>query len=1405
MRHYPASNLTPGHPNGLQQVKPKGAADWTFIINDEIAYVMDGEVLRIYRFDTSSTDAESLPEIVIPDGNGTGQGRWKQKKFKQVKESEVFPLREMINNMSIRKMENWSGLSNIAHTSLESYISDAVWETGTIEQLTSTHLFNGNTMQVYFDAADEDVKVTIIDDAGVTVVNKTLVMAMNNTGFSWVQCDTLMNGNVAIAARESTGDIFYCIVDYEGDIIVPKTEVWDASSAFGRGGVVALNDGGFVILWGDSGNSQGRFSRFEKDGTIIAQQLIWGDAFGGSEYPFSCEAVQLYNGNIFVAGNDGFTDGYAMVIDTDGNEVVPYLNLSDFVVGEVALGANGNVFLAGAWKAVGTGYPAYSILDPKLNTVKATTFINTTPNGSTQFTRVMALPTSGEWVYAFANGLSSAGQYDVIDKDGTRISTSSRTFVSGSVNGLTISLTSTGNIFFSWIDGVSDGHRRLFESKGVRFTKDFMIEIDGQRALFAENDRMRLGPDGGFSILVDWDDSEIIEMHDGNDIRKFRLDEDTIRLGQYTTDSPVLEVDTDDQEITLGRVSVANQFKMGFDVGGGNHYLKHTFFGQSLSQNLTLWHVDGVNERVDWGDPTVGLYMRYDFESDPNFRILSGATDMWFYISESTQRLGNSANAYIQARSNGAIEGYVGLAGLGTVLDIDPLNGVYQWGQNNLNMTFQTLGGGRMWLENYSIKYIEYNNADRDEEELSINAKLNVGQITDVHQADQLRARHELAGDASLKIWDITSQPNAHIIRTGIVVFRDAMYVVCGKTWNTSTSNREVWRSYDGINWELITSSAFNAPSVGPGYSHVKVVVWQDRMVALGGTDDGGNPMLQVYESVDGITWTVIDTKSFSRFASAHVFKGRIVVVGGTTNPSKIEWSTDGGRTWAASGGGLPGGSPRFRMASCVYKDALWLFGGHNNSSDQDDIYMSTDGMSFSIVGQLPSDTDGANAIVHNGKLKILGAGPGNAQGYSDVIWESTDGINFTDAGERLDEEVFWHVYNGVTIFRGRMIYGWVQKTNGSTYDGLIHNAVPRIYEEGALELNKIYFDPQEDDFDIWKRNFGGTFTRLVEFDDEIMDFGIVGGVRMRIDHSDSQYFRFYDRNNVKQMQISDDGMELRYGWEVQEITNSEDLTSGASIPEENMLATVEAMKAYFGDIANGEVSKYKVATLGDPFGIVQTSSQVLTSGGIILSAGLPLYYEYQSGGGNVPGAQPTSQEHAGIEFSPASTKVAMVTPVMPSDGGGQLRSLSANALTRAEISKDVWFSGLVRMDISNENHIFGYYPSTSAYFGGPIPFSITPTLFVGFQSVSGTIHILVKDGVQTVDYNTGLTFANGDDYQVMIQSNKVPRFFRNGTEVTGHGASQIDAGQTYLLPMLQVERNSGNFFIITRMSLKTN
>ena len=81
MRHYPASNLTPLHPNSLQQVKPKGATDWTSIINDELGYVMDSGTMRIYKFVAASVLAESIPDVVIPDGNLTGVGRWEEQEW----------------------------------------------------------------------------------------------------------------------------------------------------------------------------------------------------------------------------------------------------------------------------------------------------------------------------------------------------------------------------------------------------------------------------------------------------------------------------------------------------------------------------------------------------------------------------------------------------------------------------------------------------------------------------------------------------------------------------------------------------------------------------------------------------------------------------------------------------------------------------------------------------------------------------------------------------------------------------------------------------------------------------------------------------------------------------------------------------------------------------------------------------------------------------------------------------------------------------------------------------------------------------------------------------------------------------------------------------------------------------
>ena len=73
-RWYPAHSYTALNAYAIQAVPNPGA--YTDLVTGDMCLVYyDGEV-HVHRYDSTNTDAESIPDVIVPDGNATGTGRW---------------------------------------------------------------------------------------------------------------------------------------------------------------------------------------------------------------------------------------------------------------------------------------------------------------------------------------------------------------------------------------------------------------------------------------------------------------------------------------------------------------------------------------------------------------------------------------------------------------------------------------------------------------------------------------------------------------------------------------------------------------------------------------------------------------------------------------------------------------------------------------------------------------------------------------------------------------------------------------------------------------------------------------------------------------------------------------------------------------------------------------------------------------------------------------------------------------------------------------------------------------------------------------------------------------------------------------------------------------------------------
>jgi len=471
------------------------------------------------------------------------------------------------------------------------------------------------------------------------------------------------------------------------------------------------------------------------------------------------------------------------------------------------------------------------------------------------------------------------------------------------------------------------------------------------------------------------------------------------------------------------------------------------------NKNFEVFRVDQDNTYMNIGNSLVGIYLQYQYESDPSIRFRTGS-DIWASISPSTQQLGNNSNlnAYLRVRSTGgSIEG----SALGTrVLYLDHSD-IYQFGTTTNGMIFN----GSV-TPSASITF-ELNNEkiltmDRLTRFMNLQGRLWVDSYADTNQAADLRAYQEMPGKSNFSKWLNTPRTTLPEQKVALCVYRGNMYAIAGTDVQTATEYNTVYRTSDGVNWTLLTSDAF--PAVG-GTGSVNVVNFQDKMIAF-----GGHPALNgVYSSTDAITWTQISTDADrpGRRSQSVVYKGKIWAYGDEFGQNDVHYSPDG-ITWTKLIGAFA--PETIRMSMVVYDNAIYSIGGQDKDSGaaQDGVWKSTDGINFTQVGTLPYTSSGQALLNYDGRMIVLALGADgvtNPDGWQDRIYESFDGITWTNTGYTMPTRAFFYdAGREAKVFNGRILYGWGTKTNSATTDPEIHQTMPRA-DIGLQVSGKLYAD----------------------------------------------------------------------------------------------------------------------------------------------------------------------------------------------------------------------------------------------------------------------------------------------------------------------------------------------------------
>ncbi len=189
------------------------------------------------------------------------------------------------------------------------------------------------------------------------------------------------------------------------------------------------------------------------------------------------------------------------------------------------------------------------------------------------------------------------------------------------------------------------------------------------------------------------------------------------------------------------------------------------------------------------------------------------------------------------------------------------------------------------------------------------------------------------------------------------------LFVIGGRNL-AGTRLNDIWKSANGADWIKVTTSGTIFP---PRSSHQCAIAndptsGKSAIWLTGGTD-GTNALADVWKSTDGVAWT--------RTTASAAFGGRI-------QHQLVSWNSGSG-------------------------EKLYLIAGSGGVSIYDDVWTSTDGISWTVLNNASDSPRFQYRYLHQAvvgdfgtgsTLWIFGGQKWTGKAFSDV-WKTTDGVNF--------------------------------------------------------------------------------------------------------------------------------------------------------------------------------------------------------------------------------------------------------------------------------------------------------------------------------------------------------------------------------------------------------------------------
>lgn len=260
--------------------------------------------------------------------------------------------------------------------------------------------------------------------------------------------------------------------------------------------------------------------------------------------------------------------------------------------------------------------------------------------------------------------------------------------------------------------------------------------------------------------------------------------------------------------------------------------------------------------------------------------------------------------------------------------------------------------------------------------------------------------------------WQLVNSNTSFSIRDGAkgYSFNNKMFLMGG--WNPMdpinyplVTNKEVWQSTDGNNWNLIDTADWEVRHCFGSIVH------DNKMWVIGGDQLQGHFQNDIWNTTDGLNWNKIADSLPWGDRSTHMtcsFDGKIWVMGGQ---KILNWSntldTEYNDVWNSSDGvnwnlvtDSAAWNPRGQINNvCVFNNKMWIIGGGTYNWDKkyyNDVWSSSDGINWTLVThQAPwVAREFQEVIVYNNAMWVIGGFDGNIGNRKDV-WYTEDGVTW--------------------------------------------------------------------------------------------------------------------------------------------------------------------------------------------------------------------------------------------------------------------------------------------------------------------------------------------------------------------------------------------------------------------------